>query len=353
MKLPGLFVMALLVIAAPAQAGHQVGHGLTNGAPANAFASDFTPPQDEERAWPLGGFGGESAGKQLTYNPVIFIHGNGSDATFWDVGAEVSPTTLKVRRVFREAGYADQEIWAVSYNGAGCSNTTTCGTANDINTTDIFRFIESVRNYTLSEKVDIVAHSLGVTIVRKAIKQHPELLQQIEDMVLIAGANHGTTACKGFETIYYGCDEIAPGTPWLADLNAWNPKGEGDETPGPIRYMTVYDGSGTSDNFFLTDEAQSPALSGAFDNHQLPGELHLALARGQKALDVYLPFLKSNNVLARLLRAPLINVDTGRAGTKKPLASTGSFDYRWGILLIALAAALAIFNDALSRGERT
>lgn len=333
-----LFLLAFVVIAAPAEASHKVGHGLTNAAPTNGFATDFTPPQDEERAWPLGGFGGQVQGKALNFNPVIFVHGNGYDAAFWNVGAEAPPSTLNVRRVFREAGYRDQEIWAVSYNGAACTNTITCGTANDINTGDLFGFIQSVRNYTRSEKVDIVGHSLGVTIVRKAIKQHPELLQRIEDMVLIAGANHGTTSCKGLETTWFGCDEVAPATAWLADLNGWDPNGEGDETPGPIRYMTIYDGSGTSDNFFLIDEAQSPALKGA-DNRQLPGELHLPLARGQAALDIYLPFLKSNNVLAQL-RGPTVDPNTKASGGPKPLASTGSFDHRWGLLLLALAGSL-------------
>ena len=298
--LPGAVAatLSLLTFASPAIGGHKFAHGDKPPSAARLFPADFTPPNDTEWGFPLGGFGGESKGKKLLHNPVILVHGQGYDHESWDVATEVPPGTLNVRKYLRSKGYTDQEIWGVSYNGDACMNTVTCGTDSDSNNQDIYNFIQAVRSYTGAEKVDLVAHSLGVTVLRKSVRVHPELLEQIEDMVLIAGANHGTTSCRGNETTWFGCDQVYPGSPWLADINTWNPKGEGDETPGPTRYMTVYDGSGVADTFFMTsatyDDSKSPALTGA-DNKELTGELHFPLARGEPALKTWVPFILAAN----------------------------------------------------------
>ncbi|MCA1838712.1 MAG: hypothetical protein ABR507_11305 [Actinomycetota bacterium] len=329
----GLFMAPL------AYGSHMVGHG----APAAAdklFAADFIVPKDQELGFDLGGFGGITKGQGLAFNPVIFVHGNAYDANFWDSAVEDGVTTINVRKYFRAAGYTDQEIWGISYNGKGCSDTAACGTANDINVADLYPFIQAVRSYTGSGKVDIVAHSLGVTVVRKTIKNHPDLLGQIEDAVFVAGANHGTSACRNLAGTWYGCDEVVPGSAWLDDLNTWDPNGERDETPGPIRYMTIYDGSGASDNFFVGQDAQSPSLTGA-DNRQMPGTAHLPLARGKAALDTYLPFLRDNNVVQRIDGGKIVDPSTrvdvrGRHAGR--IASTGSFDAGAGAVLLIAAA---------------
>lgn len=296
--LPCAAAVLMLALVAPAWSAHKFAHGTPSGPAAKLFAADFTPPKDTEWGYDLGGFGGESKGKKLVHNPVILVHGQGYDHESWDVATEVPPGTLNVRKFLRSKGYTDQEIWGVSYNGDACMNTVTCGTDSESNNQDVFNFIQAVRAYTGVEKVDVVAHSLGVTVVRKSVRVHPELLDQIEDMVLIAGANHGTTSCRGNETTWFGCDQVYPGSPWLADINTWNPKGEGDETPGPTRYMTVFDGSGVADTFYMTsatyDDSKSPALTGA-DNRELTGELHFPLARGQAALDTWVPFILAAN----------------------------------------------------------
>ncbi|HVF11850.1 MAG TPA: hypothetical protein VNA87_02065 [Actinomycetota bacterium] len=314
-----MVTLSLLFVTAPSQAAHMTAHGTPTGPATKAFAPDFVPPKDSEWGWDLGGFGGESKGKALAYNPVIFFHGMGYDSSFWEA-ADAGDSTRNVRSFFKSNGYADQEIWAVSYNGARCLNTLTCGTSNDVNVPDAYSFIQAVRAYTGAAKVDIVAHSLGVTVVRKTVRVHPDLLDQIEDMVLIAGANHGSTSCRGLDGTWYGCNELVPGSPWQADINTWDPRGDGDETQSPIRYMTIYDGTGNGDNFFLKnsvcpgdptlcyDDTQSPVLTGA-DNRQLAGELHLPLARGKRSLDIYLPFVKGNNFVLRTDGGTVVTVN--------------------------------------------
>ena len=146
-----------------------------------------------------------------------------------------------------------------------------------------------MQDYTGSEQVDIVAHSLGVTITRKMLQLHPEMRDQVVAGVMIAGGNHGTTVCRGIDTSYYGCEEIAPGTPWLAALNA------DGETPGPTRWMTVYNGTDNVDPFFtatpgLFDDHQSPHLAGAV-NLEFPMTYHNDLRVDPAIVPKYLAFL--------------------------------------------------------------
>ncbi|MBV8194815.1 MAG: hypothetical protein JOY80_04735, partial [Candidatus Dormibacteraeota bacterium] len=226
--LAGLLGMLAVAGAAHAEAGTQptcaqiaalepqTGH--TMPPPANwMFASDFPVIQDCEWSqptsggavnYPIGGFGGIHQGAPLHHVPVIFVHGNQADAENWFLVAD---------QFKQQAGYADQEMYALSYNGlenayAGlptccqpapestaywqCSNSNAAGTppscpasapfyefccngghgaSDDPNTEDVYNFIRAVQQYTGSQQVDIVAHSLGVTITRKVLFDHPEL----------------------------------------------------------------------------------------------------------------------------------------------------------------------------------
>ena len=231
--------------------------------------------------------------------PVVFVHGNQADAQNW----------LAVMLQFqRLAGYSMQEMYAVSYNGlgnfyAGAPATQPTqpdedyfqqnpngfgngghGAADEDEIPDVCRFIEAVQSYTGSPYVDIVAHSLGVTIVRKLMADYPELARHVRAFVAIAGANHGTSVCRGIESSYYGCNEIAPGSPWLAKLNALG------ETPGSTAYMTVYNGSAGDPLFDPPLDEQSPRLAGA-TNRTYAGAYHNDLRVDPTEVDDYLAFL--------------------------------------------------------------
>src|ERR671919_412672 len=143
-----------------------------HGPPKIAFAKDFPALRDDEWGFRLGGFGGASRGAPLRHVPVIFVHGNTVDHADW----------YPVRDAFREAGWSDQELWALSYNGLGANagsyesqpnperseeHTEMGGdgvsrqTNNDTNAPDLYAFLNAVRSYTGSKKFSIVAHSLG------------------------------------------------------------------------------------------------------------------------------------------------------------------------------------------------
>ena len=321
--------------AAEPQAGH------TMPPEANwMFAADFPVIKDCEWGYPIGGFGGIHQGAPLHHTPVVFVHGNQADAENWFLVAD---------QFKRQAGYTDQELYALSYNGlanayAGlptccqpapestaywqCSNqnvapqTPACpnqpayslccngghGASDDPNTADVYNFITAVQRYTGSRRIDIVAHSLGVTIVRKVLQEHPELRPDVLAAVMIAGGNHGTTVCRGIESTYYGCEEISPlealppgstmpGDPtpsdgWLYKLNA------SGEAPGPTHWMSVYNGSDNTDPFFMAvpgvfDDTQSPHLDGAV-NVTCPHTYHNDERVRPDIVQTYLNFLLLN-----------------------------------------------------------
>ena len=266
------------------------------------FPKDFPVIKDSRLGFPVGGLGGLRFRAPLHHTPVVFVHGNQADAQNW----------LSVMLQFQnDAGYSMQEMYALSYNGLGNYGSGTPsqspptapdqdyvqqnsnvlangghGAADDDEVPDVCRFIEAVQWYTGSRKVDIVTHSLGVTIVRELMRLYPSLAKDVVAFVGIAGGNHGTTVCRGLETSWYGCNEIAPGTPWLARLNG--PGGE-DETYGPTKWMTIYDGA-EGDPLFAGPDATSPHLKGA-ENRTFPGAYHNDLRVDPAEVDTYLPFL--------------------------------------------------------------
>jgi pimeloyl-ACP methyl ester carboxylesterase len=266
------------------------------------FARDFPAIADQRLGYPIGGFGGIAWRAPLRHTPVVFVHGNQVDAQNW----------LDVMLQFQNlAGYSMQEMYALSYNGlenyyAGAPVATSPthedadyvtqnptvlangghGAADDDNVVDLCRFIEAVQTYTGSQQIDIVAHSLGVTLARRLMALYPQLARDVVAFVGIAGANHGTTVCRGLETTYYGCNEIAPGSEWLASLNG---PGGSLETYGPTQWQTIYDGL-EGDPLFVGPDESSPRLLGA-DNRTFPGAYHNDLRVGPAEVDTYLGFL--------------------------------------------------------------
>jgi pimeloyl-ACP methyl ester carboxylesterase len=297
-------VAALLaaVVAAAAPASAEPEHARPPGPAKVAFGSGFPKLVDHEWNFPLGGFGGIAPGAARRHIPVIFVHGNNVDAGDW----------YTVRDDFRAAGWTDQELFALSYNGLGGVNGTatqraqteaaqekvamgwdgeTRITNDDVNVPDLYDFIHAVQRYTGSPRFALVTHSLGVTLARRTLQLHRELRNELVAFVGIAGANHGTTFCPpGSEGNVVSCNEIAAGTPWLAALNG--PDGS-DETYAPAKWMTVYDGTGAGDPAYVGPTyAQSPVLKGA-DNRAFAGRYHNDLRIDADIVTIYRQFLET------------------------------------------------------------
>lgn len=284
----------------PAGALHQAGHLRPQGPAKIRFAEDFPKLRDDEWGFRIGGFGGVARGAPLGHVPVILVHGNTVDHADW----------YPVRDAFKKAGWTDQGVWALSYNGLGRNagageehanperdaehaemgnDGVSRITNNDVNVPDLFAFIEAVREYTGSKKFSIVSHSLGVTVARRTLKVHPELRADLVAFVSIAGANHGTSLCPpGSQGVEMSCDEIAANTAWLDRLNG---PGGNDETYGPARWLSIYDSSGTADIAYLATYADSPRMKGA-DNRSKPGVQHNDLRLAPEIIAEYREFLE-------------------------------------------------------------
>ncbi|MEL6537424.1 MAG: alpha/beta fold hydrolase [Bacteroidota bacterium] len=160
-------------------------------------------------------YGGRSSSSDpVNQQPVIFIHGNSDDATGWDESIDY----------FRNNGYRTSELYAITWGPADASQA-----ANQYHSyaylTRVRRFIQAVKAYTGASKVDVIGHSMGVTLGRKAIKGGTAYdaavggnynlgsrLSFVDTFVGIAGGNRGLTAC------YY-----ASGSATCSDRNGFYP----------------------------------------------------------------------------------------------------------------------------------
>ncbi|MGH2727058.1 MAG: alpha/beta fold hydrolase [Actinomycetota bacterium] len=307
----GLVLVALTFAAFPATAEHIEGM-VCPVEPTREFPEGFAIPidhqadlcKDSSTAWQdphVGGWGGGACpAGHLPRVPVVLVHGNTSDGWFWRSDAESGDGSLvDVRQRFLDAGYCADELWAISYAGESTprgeygSGYTTYA---DINAEEMHQFLLAVRDYTGSDRVDVVGHSLGATLVRKAMFLHrndaagPNPYAIVRRAVMIAGGNHGTTGCRLGAILHYNhvCEEHDPWSPWLDELNAIG------ESPGPTEWMSICECTGLVDTGYLLIDAESPLLEGSVQV-RLPYTGHVMLARGQIGVDVYLPFLLEGN----------------------------------------------------------
>lgn len=249
---------------------------------AREFPEDFRSPLSSETGLPMAGFGGGGGG--VTRTPILFVHGNTESAAFWK----------PVRAQFLAEGWTRDELWAFSLGW----NSVRRFDSSDRSAVSIGRAVDAMTQY-LSRRsgreirqVDIVAHSLGVTAVRQWMKQD-NAWHRVRVFVAVAGANHGVwtarSDARGQNRV--SAFELAPGSPWLEQLN------RGGETPGPTRYVTLYDGTGRGDVLFPPPYEHSPRLEGA-DNLPFNVERgsyldHLELARAPQAVATMVDALRA------------------------------------------------------------
>ncbi|GMS82818.1 hypothetical protein PENTCL1PPCAC_4993, partial [Pristionchus entomophagus] len=168
---------------------------------------------------------GDTAEKkpEIRHDPVVFVHGNQESALWFNENAHGWNKQIKY---FLKNGYSMQELHGLSHGARNVvqalSNRFTC---------DIFKgvrhHIEAVLHYTQSEKVDVISHSMGVTIARAAIlggtihftnetcHLGPSLAGKVDTFLGIAGAHYGVCYCSIFpvnETKACSNDAFATGT---------------------------------------------------------------------------------------------------------------------------------------------
>jgi hypothetical protein len=155
-----------------------------NGA-SNQFAGGFNPSNA-----PDGGFGGGSC--VATRTPVIFVHGNSVNATFF-----AKPSTSGAPSVYdtlKAAGYNDCELFGITYLSPSEQAARQLNFHTSTKAARIRDFIKAVKAYTGKSKVNILAHSMGVTVALHGIT-FGSLWGSIDTFVNVAGGLKGLSSC--------------------------------------------------------------------------------------------------------------------------------------------------------------
>jgi hypothetical protein len=173
---------------------------------------------------PGGSYGGRTyAGQPVVNQPVIFIHGNSDTALGYSSALTGWTSSINY---FQSQGYTSAELYATTWGPAN-SLLASNQYHSKANLTRLRAFIQAVKAYTGATKVDIVTHSMGVTLARKAIKGGSaydssaggtyslgsSLTALVDTFVGIAGANRGLVACY----------QSGPITPTCSDVNGFYP----------------------------------------------------------------------------------------------------------------------------------
>jgi triacylglycerol lipase len=168
------------------------------------------------------GYGGKTkAGQKLKHKPLILVHGNSDQA----VGGKLGGWSGVIDG-FKKAGYTSAEIYAVSWGPADSYQAVYQYHSKEY-LTRVRAFIQAVLAYTEADKADVVGHSMGVTLARKAIvggdasdalaggayDLGPALTDRIDTFVGIAGGNRGLSTC------YF----TGPSTPTCGATNGFYP----------------------------------------------------------------------------------------------------------------------------------
>lgn len=159
--------------------------GVTFNGPSNQFAGGFNPSNA-----PDGGFGGGNC--VATRTPVVFVHGNSVNASFF-----AKPSSNGVPSVYdtlKAAGYNDCELFGVTYLSTSEQAAQQLNFHTSTKAAVVRDFIKAVKAYTGKSKVNILAHSMGVTVALHGIT-FGNLWGSIDTFVNVAGGLKGLSSC--------------------------------------------------------------------------------------------------------------------------------------------------------------
>jgi len=281
------------------------------GVVGNTFPPGFPEIEDTSLAKPVIGFG---ATGPVTRTPVIFLHGN-NDTPF-PTACNPYGAVQAFAQYLADHGYATSELWALGYQGDQCdlgidpTFRSRIAHTNAANVPDLRRFVRAVLAFTGAKQVDIVGHSLGVTVAREWIRQD-EAQPIVRRVVAIDGPNHGIINCSpdpanywqapaagGFTPSSEVCQELgSPDTPFLRLLNG--PGGSG-ETEGPTRVLVIRNADASFVYFPVQDGLIAPVP--AIDSFGKPTDFsRSASLRGAREIALtgqgaYDPFLHTSHL---------------------------------------------------------
>ncbi|MCG8462472.1 MAG: lipase family protein [Holophagales bacterium] len=206
---------------------------------ADQFAGGFQPTSA-----PWGGFGGGSC--TVSRTPVVFLHGNGDVAENFDLPNSTGVDS--VYEAFRAAGYNDCELFGLTWLSSSERALPQFNYHEPSKADLIADFLWDVKAYTGASQVDVVTHSLGVTMGLYAIEEG-SLWSSVRRFVAIAGGLRGLASCGwvgypnpafptcGSQNLYNpGIFGLFPHSWWT-----WNPRmGNGGFRDDPVGKSTLF-----------------------------------------------------------------------------------------------------------------
>ena len=281
------------------------------GTVGSTFPAEFPVIEDASLARPVIGFG---AAGPVTRTPVIFLHGNND--TPYANACNPFGRMQAMAQFLADKGYNTSELWGLGYQGDQCdlagdqTRRSRIAHTNQANVPDLRRFVAAVLAFTGARQVDIVGHSLGVTLAREWMRQD-DAHDQVRRFVAIDGPNHGIINCSpnpanfwqlpslgGFTPSSEVCQELgSPNTPFLKLLNGRNGR---DEDNGRTRVLVIRNADTSFVYFSLPDGVLSAVP--AEDSFGQPNDFsRSATLRGARQIDlvgqgIYDPILGSTHL---------------------------------------------------------
>jgi hypothetical protein len=240
-------------VAAPQSVAHTLDCG--------AFEFPRCAGSDEQfdAAFPTPGGDGFGGGRcPIGRTPVVFVHGNADRSVSWDsdITGPVGDSPAPARSVydeFRSAGYNGCELFGITFLTPQEQRDPQLNYHQPAKYRLILDFIAQVKAFTGAPRVDVVAHSLGVSMTLAALTWHDETgtgaagWGDVRRFVNIAGGLHGLSACRrvGFANpLVSTCGSQNLLDPYVfgfhQDGNAWTAaEGQRSLRTVPARYPDV------------------------------------------------------------------------------------------------------------------
>lgn len=291
---------ALMLSLVFSTAGAARGEGIIS----TTFPAGFPVIYDASLGKPVIGFGAAGAARRT---PVVFLHGNGG--TPYDDTTTCANLSANIRGMaqhFADNGYALNELWALGYQGTQCEVDPVSGFmipaynsslahTNTANVQDLRLFVKAVLASTGAQKVDIVAHGMGVTLAREWVRQD-NAQKRVRRFIAIDGPNSGMILCSahpknpwqlpfagGFTPSSPVCQELgAPNTPFLKLLNKTGNRVD------PSNTLVIRNGDVSFLLMPLQDGLLAPVPSPVVDSYGNPADFSTsALIKGAAEVVLY------------------------------------------------------------------
>jgi hypothetical protein len=282
-----------------------------------AFPGDFPTPIDQGgpgQGQPVGGFGGDPAGDQTSHRatvqrvgkaPVLLVHGNeaAADMTQWNL--------LDLKDMLNGAGYPNDLIWAPSYLATGVrDNELPFARPHTNNVNEVREFVDRVCGYLDVNVVDVIAHSLGCSLVYAICRglekrppppvnfNQPKRWQRVGTFVALAGAFHGLG--PGLAT-----GEWVPAGEFMTELLGETEGGGGEAphrpgqalTPPPTPHNITYFCGIAQGDFVDASRSGTGRLTGAVNRNYSLGPSLLGHRRIKEDPVVFADFLPLLNTV--------------------------------------------------------